>query len=70
MPGEVLGDPLMSETRILVDSALDDTQIKSLRQALAELRAAGAQPFETLTGQFEAATLPVRRPRSGCAACR
>jgi hypothetical protein len=52
MPGEDLGDRLMSETRILVDTALDDTQIQSVRQALAELGAAGAQPFETLTGQF------------------
>ena len=54
MPGEVLGDRLMSETRILVDTDLDDTHIQSVRQALAELGAAGAQPFETLTGQFEA----------------
>ena len=54
MPGEVLGDRLMSETNILVDRALDDTQIQSVRQALAELGAAGAQPFETLTGEFEA----------------
>jgi hypothetical protein len=54
MPGEVLGDRLMSETRILVDTALDDTEIQSVRQALAELGAAGAQPFETLTGEFEA----------------
>jgi len=54
MPGDVLGDRLMSETRILVDTALDDTQIQSVRQALAELGAAGAQPFETLTGHFEA----------------
>jgi heme-degrading monooxygenase HmoA/uncharacterized protein (DUF302 family) len=54
MPGEILGDRLMSETRILVDTALDDTQIQSVRQALAELGAAGAQPFETLTGEFEA----------------
>jgi len=52
-PGEVLGDRLMSETRILVDAALDDTQTKSVRQALAALGAAGAQPFETLTGEFE-----------------
>jgi hypothetical protein len=44
----------MSETSILVDTALDDTQIQSVRQALAELSAAGAQPFETLTGEFEA----------------
>jgi hypothetical protein len=44
-PGEVLGDRLMSETRILVDAALDDTQTKSVRQALAALGAAGAQPF-------------------------
>ena len=54
MPGEVLGDRLMAETRILVDAALDDTRIQSVRQALAELEAAGAQPFETLTGEFEA----------------
>jgi heme-degrading monooxygenase HmoA len=54
MPGEVLGDRLMAETRILVDTALDDTRIQSVRQALAELEAAGAQPFETLTGEFEA----------------
>jgi heme-degrading monooxygenase HmoA len=54
MPGEVLGDRLMSETSILVDTALDNTQIQSVRQALAELGAAGAQPFETLTGEFEA----------------
>ncbi|HET6943379.1 MAG TPA: hypothetical protein VFH89_14585 [Sphingomicrobium sp.] len=54
MPGEVLGDRLMSETSILVDTALDDTQIQSVRQAMAGLGAAGAQPFETLTGQFEA----------------
>jgi len=54
MPGEVLGDRLMSETSILVDTALDDTQIQSVRQALAALGAAGAQPFETLTGEFEA----------------
>ena len=52
-PGEVLGDRLMSETSILVDAALDDTQIDSVRKALAELGAAGARPFETLTGQFE-----------------
>jgi heme-degrading monooxygenase HmoA/uncharacterized protein (DUF302 family) len=54
LPGEVLGDRLMSETSILIDTALDDTQIKSVRQALAELGAAGAQRFETLTGKFEA----------------
>ena len=54
MPGEVLGDRLMSETSIRVDAALNDTQIKSVWQALAELGAAGAQPFETLTGEFEA----------------
>jgi heme-degrading monooxygenase HmoA len=52
-PGEVLGDRLMSETSLRVDSALDDTQTKFARQALAELGPAGAQPFETLTGQFE-----------------
>ena len=54
MPGEVLSDRLMSESSILVDTALDDTQMQSVRQALAELGAAGAQPFETLTGEFEA----------------
>jgi heme-degrading monooxygenase HmoA len=54
MPGEVLGDRLMSETRILAATALDDTQTQSVRQALAGLGAAGAQPFETLTGEFEA----------------
>jgi heme-degrading monooxygenase HmoA/uncharacterized protein (DUF302 family) len=54
MPGEVLGDRLMSETSILVDTAFDATQMQSLRQALAELGAAGAQPFETLTAHFEA----------------
>jgi hypothetical protein len=54
MPGEVLGDRLMSETNILAGTALDDAQMQSVRQALAELCAAGAQPFETLTGQFEA----------------
>jgi heme-degrading monooxygenase HmoA/uncharacterized protein (DUF302 family) len=53
MPGEILGDRLMSETRILVDTALDDTRMNSVRQALADLGAAGAQPFETLTGEFE-----------------
>jgi hypothetical protein len=42
------------ETDILVDTALDDTKMQSVRQALAELGAAGAQPFETLTGEFEA----------------
>jgi hypothetical protein len=54
MPGEVLGERLMSETSILVDTALDDTQMQSVRQALAELGAVGAQPFETLPGEFEA----------------
>jgi hypothetical protein len=54
MPGEVLGHRLVSETSILADAAFDDTQIQSVRQALAELGAAGAQPFETLTGEFEA----------------
>ena len=53
-PGEVLGDRLMSETSILADAAFDDTQMQSVRQALAELEGAGAQPFETLTGEFEA----------------
>jgi len=53
MPGEVLGDRLMSETRILVEAALDDTQTKLVRQTLGRLGAAGAQPFETLTGEFE-----------------
>jgi heme-degrading monooxygenase HmoA len=53
MSGEVLGDRLMSETSILVDTALDDIQTRSVRQALAELGDAGAQPFETLTGEFE-----------------
>jgi heme-degrading monooxygenase HmoA len=52
-PGEVLGDRLMSETRILVDAPLDGIQIMSVRQALAALGVAGAQPFETLTGEFE-----------------
>jgi hypothetical protein len=37
MPGEVLGNRLMSETSILVGTALDDAQTKSVRQALAEL---------------------------------
>jgi heme-degrading monooxygenase HmoA len=54
MPGEVLGDRLMSETSILVDAPLDDPEIQSARQALAEMGAAGALPFETLTGEFEA----------------
>jgi len=54
IPGEALGDRLMSETSILVDTALDDTQLQSVRRALAELGAAGAQPFETLSGEFEA----------------
>ena len=62
MPGEVLGDRLMSETSILVDTALDDTQIQSVRQALAELGAAGAHPFETLTGEFEAHPFPFSGP--------
>jgi hypothetical protein len=53
MPGEVLGDRLMSETNILVDTALDDTRVQSVRQALAEMGTAGAQPFETITGEFE-----------------
>jgi hypothetical protein len=44
----------MSETSILVDAALDDAQIELVREALAGLGAAGAQPFETLTGEFEA----------------
>jgi heme-degrading monooxygenase HmoA len=54
MPGEVLGDRLMSETNILVGAALDDTQTRLVWQALSELGAAGAQRFETLTGEFEA----------------
>src|ERR1700722_7313429 len=62
MPGEVLGDRLMSETSILVDTALDDTEIPSVRQALAELGAAGAQPFETLTGEFQAHPSQLSRP--------
>lgn len=53
MPGDVLGNRLMSETRILVDAALDDTQTQSVGQALAEVGSAGAQRFETLTGEFE-----------------
>ena len=53
MPGEVLGDRLISETNILVDAALDGTQTTLIRQALARLGAAGAQPFETLTAEFE-----------------
>jgi heme-degrading monooxygenase HmoA len=53
MPGEVLGDRLMSETRVLIGAAFDETQTKLVRQALARLGAAGAQPFETLTGEFE-----------------
>jgi heme-degrading monooxygenase HmoA len=53
-PGDVPGDRLMSETRLLVDTALDDTQIAAVRQSLAKLGAAGAVPFETLTGKFEA----------------
>jgi hypothetical protein len=44
----------MSETSIFVDAALGDAGIRSVRQALAGLGAAGAQPFETLTGEFEA----------------
>jgi hypothetical protein len=62
MPGEVLGDRLMSETSILVDAALDDTQTKLVRQALARLGAAGAQPFETLTGEFETQPLQFAGP--------
>ena len=54
MPDEALGHRLMSETRILVDTALDDTRMTSVWQWLAELGAIGAQPFETLTGEFEA----------------
>ena len=60
--GEVLGDRLMSETSIRVGTALDDTQIKSVRQALAELGAAGAQPFETLTRQFESQSFQFTGP--------
>ena len=54
MPDEALGHRLMSETKILVDTALDDTRMTSVWQWLAELGAIGAQPFETLTGEFEA----------------
>jgi heme-degrading monooxygenase HmoA len=53
MPAEILGDRLMSETRVLIGAAFDETQTKLVRQALARLGAAGAQPFETLTGEFE-----------------
>jgi heme-degrading monooxygenase HmoA len=52
-PGEALGDHLMSETRLFVDTALNDARINRVRQALDELSAAGAVPFETRSGEFE-----------------
>jgi hypothetical protein len=70
MAGEVLGDRLMSETSILVDTVLDDTQIQSVRQALAELGAAGVQPFETLNEEFEAHPFQFSRFPPSCAGCR
>jgi hypothetical protein len=44
--GEALGVRLMSETRLFVDTALNDAQMNRARQALGELSAAGAVPFE------------------------
>ncbi|MGQ7932362.1 hypothetical protein [Paraburkholderia sp. D1E] len=52
-PGETLGDRLMSETRLSVDTPLDEEQMKFVQQALGGLDAAGAVQFETLTGEFE-----------------
>jgi heme-degrading monooxygenase HmoA len=52
-PGETLGDRLMSESRVFVDTPFNEEQMKVARQALAELSAFGAIPFETHTGEFE-----------------
>lgn len=52
-PGETLGSRLMCETRLTTAAALDDERRQSLQPFFKELSAAGARPFETLTGNFE-----------------
>jgi heme-degrading monooxygenase HmoA len=53
LPGEALGNRLMCETRLLSEAPLEEAQLASLKPTLAELEAAGAQRFETLTGEYE-----------------
>lgn len=53
LPGETLGDRLMCETRLICDSPLDEAQLASIKSTLSGLGEAGAQRFETLTGEYE-----------------
>lgn len=53
LPGEPLGRRLMCETRLVTDEPLDDTQLASLQPQFGALGTAGAQRFETLSGQYE-----------------
>ena len=53
IPGEALGDRLMSETRLFVDAPLSDAQMGIVQEALAGLPAFGAKMFETHTGEYE-----------------
>lgn len=53
IPGAAFGDIAMCETRIVVERALDKSRIQSVKEALGNLLAAGAMPFETRTGELE-----------------
>ncbi|WP_207002464.1 hypothetical protein [Trinickia mobilis] len=52
-PGEVLQGRVMCEARLLREAELDAAEIQSLREALAGIAEAGAQPFEMPAGDFE-----------------
>jgi heme-degrading monooxygenase HmoA len=53
LPGEAFGERLMCETRLICESSLDEAQLASIKSTLSGLGEAGAQRFETLTGEYE-----------------
>jgi hypothetical protein len=53
LAGEVLGERLFCETRLVTKSPLTPEQLASLKPTLDGIGAAGALRFETLTGEYE-----------------
>lgn len=53
LPGEVLGERLLCETRLVTQSPLTPEQLASLEPMLDGIGNAGAMPFETLTDEYE-----------------
>lgn len=53
LPSDPPATRLMNETRVVTGQALDAVQLASLKVLLGGLAAAGAQRFETASGQYE-----------------